>query len=271
MENLLSHLKALGFNSYEAKVYLSLLKKSPATGYEVSKESGVPQARAYDTLKVLESRHIVVPTGTKPVAYRPIDPKVLLANCEKDFKSSIDYLSEQLPSGSGDFIEPIVNITGAPDIFKKINEMIDSAEKEIFLEAWPDDIEKIIDALKRANERGVDIKAVGYDDVEMDFGMLYQHGLAKAIENSLGGRWVILSVDNSEGMIGTFSENDNVQNAIATKNVGIILIIKEFIVHDIYLLDLESKLGDTLTQIYGKDLVRLREKILGKDFQFYAH
>ena len=52
MENLLNHLKELGFNTYESKVYIALLKHHPATGYEVSKDSGVPQARAYDTLKV---------------------------------------------------------------------------------------------------------------------------------------------------------------------------------------------------------------------------
>ena len=54
MEELLEHLKEIGFNSYESKVYLALLQYGKSTGYEVSKNSGVPQARAYDTLKFLE-------------------------------------------------------------------------------------------------------------------------------------------------------------------------------------------------------------------------
>ena len=51
MDDLIANLKELGFNSYEAKVYLALLKKYPATGYEVSQIADIPQSRAYDTLK----------------------------------------------------------------------------------------------------------------------------------------------------------------------------------------------------------------------------
>lgn len=53
MEDVIEKLKDLGFNSYEAKVYVALLKKYPATGYEVSQIADIPQARAYDTLKSL--------------------------------------------------------------------------------------------------------------------------------------------------------------------------------------------------------------------------
>ena len=53
MNDVIESLKELGFNSYEAKVYVALLKKYPATGYEVSKLANIPQSRTYDTLKVL--------------------------------------------------------------------------------------------------------------------------------------------------------------------------------------------------------------------------
>ena len=55
MADLVEKLKEIGFNSYEAKVYIALLKKYPATGYEVSKLANIPQSRTYDTLKVLEN------------------------------------------------------------------------------------------------------------------------------------------------------------------------------------------------------------------------
>jgi acetylornithine deacetylase/succinyl-diaminopimelate desuccinylase-like protein len=56
MADLVEKLKEIGFNSYEAKVYIALLKKYPATGYEVAKLANIPQARTYDTLKVLEEK-----------------------------------------------------------------------------------------------------------------------------------------------------------------------------------------------------------------------
>ena len=74
MDQIIESLKDMGFNTYEAKVYLALLKHHPATGYEISKESGVPQARAYDTLKALETSKAVVSLGGKPTQYLPVSP-----------------------------------------------------------------------------------------------------------------------------------------------------------------------------------------------------
>ena len=57
MDVLVEKLKDLGFNSYEAKVYLALLKKHPASGYEVAQIAGIPQSKAYDTLKSLVKKN----------------------------------------------------------------------------------------------------------------------------------------------------------------------------------------------------------------------
>ena len=77
MDEIIESLKEIGLNGYEAKVYLALLKKYPATGYEVSKLANIPQSRAYDTLKALELANIVTGSNTKPVTYSPIKPKEL--------------------------------------------------------------------------------------------------------------------------------------------------------------------------------------------------
>lgn len=259
-EDLLNELKEIGFNAYEAKVYLSLLKNHPATGYEVSKDSSVPQARAYDTLKALENRQVVVAIGTKPVTYVPVSPKELLNRFERSYKTSIDYLRENLPSLSEDFDEPVHNLRGSNSIFHCAVDLINQAKKEIFLEVWSEDLDKLKDPLLKAYKRGVDVKIVGYNDVQLDFGKVYQHGLGPAIENSLGGRWLILSVDGAEGIVGTISQ------AVWTRNRGIVLIIKEVIVHDIFMLEIRSDLRDEITKAYGEDYVRLRERVLGNEF-----
>lgn len=271
MDNLVNHLKELGFNSYEAKVYLALLKHHPATGYEVSKHSGVPQARAYDTLKVLEGRQVVVSTATKPVTYAPVNPEELLKRSEESFKQSYNFLKDNLPTVADDFVEPVLNIRGTQPILDRAIELINNAKEEVFLEIWSEDLEHLKDALKKADKRGVDIKIVGYNQVDLDVGLVYQHGLGRTLENTLGGRWLILAVDNEEGVVGIISDNEKSPQAVWTKNAGIVLIIKEVIVHDIFLLDIEGKLGDELRKVYGEHLINLREKILGKDFKFSMH
>lgn len=271
MENLLNKLKDLGFNTYEAKVYLSLLKHHPATGYEVSKDSGVPQARAYDTLKVLESKKVVVSTGNKPVTYIPISSDELIERCEQSYLASLDYLRENLPSIAPDYVEPILNIRGSKGIFEHATDIISSAKKEIFLEIWSEDVEVLKEPLAKAHKRGVDIKIVGYDDVELSFGIVYQHGLGQKIEKELGGRWLILAVDNKHGIAGTVSDIEQTPQAACTRHPGIVLIMKEVVVHDIYLLEVEKHLGDKMKEVFGENMIKLREKVLGKNFSLSMH
>jgi sugar-specific transcriptional regulator TrmB len=270
-ELLIEKLKELGFNTYEAKVYLTLLKHHPATGYEISKESGVPQARAYDTLKALETSRVVVAMGDKPVTYMPITPQELLDRWERSFKGSVDYLREALPTMHDEMVEPVINIRGEDSIFKHAKEMIDHAKESIFLELWKQDASRLEEPLKAAASRGVDIKIVGYDNVELSCCEVYQHGLARTIENSLGGRWLILSADEKEGIVGTVPLGDKAPQAVYTRNPGIVLIIKELIVHDIFLLDVEENLSEQMEKVYGKNLMKLRKKILGDEAMVGAH
>src|SRR5690606_29367618 len=141
MDTMIEKLKSMGFNTYEAKVYLALLKQHPATGYEISKDSGVPQARAYDTLKALETNNVVVAVGGKPVTYIPVTPEELLDRWERDFKGSISYLRESLPRMGDEAVEPVINLRGDESIFKQALEMINAAERTIFLELWKEDAE----------------------------------------------------------------------------------------------------------------------------------
>ncbi|MBY0450405.1 MAG: hypothetical protein K2X01_07265 [Cyanobacteria bacterium] len=271
MEDLIEKLKDIGFNTYEAKVYLTLLKHHPATGYEVSKESGVPQARAYDTLKALENAGVVVPIDGKPVTYLPISPSELLDRHERSFKNSINFLRDSLPNMGNETIEPILNIRGSDSTFKQIRDMIEHAKQSIFIEIWSDDALAIEDNLRRAAARGVDIKIVGYNQVPFTFCDVYAHGLAQDIETSLGGRWLIMSVDDSEGIIGHVPTTDSSPRAVYTRNPGIVFIIKELVVHDIFLLDVEKNLQNEIEHVYGHTMMKLRNKIFGEHTSVMVH
>lgn len=269
-EKILNNLKELGFNSYEAKVYLALLKKNPSTGYEVSKTSGVPQARAYDTLKTLEERKVVVASGQKPQTYSPIKPEELLDRCEKHFSSSIEFLREELPDLSDDFVEPVLNMRGEDAIFDNLLDLINSAKDEIFVELWANDFEKIEPALEKAEKRGVKVNIVGFKNISKKIGLVYQHGLGDMLEDNLEGRIIVISVDNNVGMVGLLCE-DKSSHAVLTKNHAVVFVIKQLILHDMYLLDVESALGDELHKTYGKDLVKLRDKIAGSNIKLVGH
>lgn len=260
-ENLIDKLKELGFNSYEAKVYLALLKHHPATGYEISKESGVPQARAYDTLKALETRNVVVAIGGKPVTYMPVRPDELLDRWEKSFQGSIKYLRDALPSLADETVEPVINMRGEESIFKHALDMIANAQRSIFVELWEMESDILYQPLIDAKKRGVMVNVVGYDNCKLEGIEVYQHS---PIEQSLmTGRWLILSVDDVEGMVSTIGKGDRPPQAVVTRNPGIVLVIKELIVHDIFLLDVERNLRSEIENFYGSNMLMLRRKVLG--------
>lgn len=272
MDDIIKNLMELGFNSYEAKVYLALLKKYPATGYEVSKVSNVPQARAYDTLKSLEKQKVVTKSSSKPITYTPIKPEDLTKRFKRKLNTTLDFLDKNLPNVKDDYTEPILNISGAASIREKIIEIIKSAKNEIYLEVWSQDFRFMEPYLLDAYNRGVEIKIVGYDNFHCNFGMVFEHGSSKEIELSIGGRMVILAVDNEESLIGnTSSVKGNNLQVIWTKNPGIVFLIKEFIVHDMYLIDVEEHLSEQLKVVYGKNLKTLRDKVLGVNYAYRIH
>lgn len=71
-ERLPRQLGALGFTEYEAHVYLALLQHHTASGYQLSKASGVPRSMVYEALGRLAQRGAILtlPEDTKGVRYR---------------------------------------------------------------------------------------------------------------------------------------------------------------------------------------------------------
>ena len=274
MADIIEKRKEIGFNTYEAKVYVALLKKYPATGYEVSKLADIPQSRTYDTLKALEKQNIVISTNTKPVTYTPIKPKQLTNRVQKKMSSTISFLEKHLPEVKEDYNEPIITITGKQNIQEKIIEVIQNAKREIYMEIWSQDYKMFEKDLLDAYNRNVEIRIVGYDNFNSRFGLVFEHAFARDIELSLGGRMVIIAADDSEGVVGKISslKNDiSDTNIIWTKNQGIVFIIKEFIVHDMYLIDVEENLVEQMKYIYGKGLKRLKDKVLGSNATYMIH
>jgi sugar-specific transcriptional regulator TrmB len=65
-EDFIKRMTELGFTKNEAKAYLSLLRNSPATRYEVSKASGIPRSAIYDVISRLEELGAVSAIYSEP-------------------------------------------------------------------------------------------------------------------------------------------------------------------------------------------------------------
>lgn len=266
MNNLIEKLKEFGFNSYEAKVYLALLKKYPATGYEISQIANIPQARAYDALKSLEAESIVFSTTEKPQKYNPIAPKELTKRFKRKINSTIDYLEKKLPDVKENYNEPIHSISGYDSIIKKVKEVIASSKNSIYLEIWAEDFKQIENIVTEAYDRGVEVKITGYGNFDYVFGLVYKHAGAPEIEHQTGSRMLYLLADNEESVFGRIEKQ-----VVWTQNKDIAFLMKEFIVHDMYLLDVYQRFPEQLKYFYGSGFKKLKDKILDKKSGYNIH
>ena len=83
---------------------------------------------------------------------------------------------------------------------------------------------------------------------------------------------IFLAADNTEGIFGKTQTNkgDN-SHIIWTKNEDIVFLIKEFIVHDMYLIDIEEQFPEQLKYFYGKGMKKLKDKVLGGNGFYKIH
>ena len=264
MDKIIEKLKDLGFNSYEAKVYIALLKKYPATGYEISQLADIPQSRAYDSLKSLALEKIVIADDNKPQKFTPVSPKELTLRYKRKINSTLEFLEKKLPQVKSGYNEPVHYIQNCESILNKIKEIIKNTKNSLYLEIWSQDFKNIENELRGAYDRDVDVKIVGYNNLRTNFGLVYNHAGAKEIENAVG-RHVFLLSDNIECVFG------GVEDVVWTKNKNISLLLKEFIVHDMYLLDVEQNFPEQLKFFYGLGMKKLKNKILSNDTEYNIH
>lgn len=263
MDEVIEKLKELGLNEYQSKVYVALLKKYPATGYEISKLANIPQSRTYDTLKALETLHIVIASNSKPITYTPIKPKELTKRYRRKIESTANFLDKKLPEIKEEkYTEPILSVYGRIKILDKIIDVIKNAKNEIYISLWGQDFKYIEQHLLDAYNRGVDVKIVRYDNFICNFGRVFNHSGISMLEHYKNERFIFLSADNDEGLFGVTEVNKNNNGITWTKNPEVVFLIKAFTVKEMYMIDIEDNFPEQLKYFYGAGLKKLRDKIL---------
>lgn len=260
-EKILETLKNLDFTEYEAKAYLALLEESPLTGYAVAKNSGVPRSKIYEVLDSLTMRgDILVSPGNTP-QYAPVPARELIKNrrikAEENFEMA-EKAMEQFEHSANER-ENIWNIKGHNEIIDKVKECITSAKHRILMEIWSEDYAELETELIQAANKGVAVTVVAYGEIVSDFANVYLHDMSGEITEEYGGRWIVLSADDSEIVAGIVSLGKD-SRAAWTMHPGLVMPITEVIIHDLYIAEIMKKYREQLEESFGKDLTDLRRK-----------
>ena len=112
MKLILSKMTGLGLSEYEAKTYLSLLRESPATAYEIGKHSGVPTSKIYPILKRLTDKGMISTVDDrKTKKYVPMDPDDFLNRHKNMTDRTVESLRKDLSN-----IQDTINLSSVWNI-----------------------------------------------------------------------------------------------------------------------------------------------------------
>nr|WP_292467783.1 helix-turn-helix domain-containing protein [Methanolobus sp.] len=135
---LLTSLQNLGLTSYEAKVFIALIKNECATVSALHLDSGVPNSAIYGSLKKLEKRGIIEYQNTKPMRYRCLPPEEAIAKLKRDYEEECDTVLTELKEmygvcSCGGDEGPIWTLKGTRNVTDKFIQMIEGAKKDILV------------------------------------------------------------------------------------------------------------------------------------------
>jgi sugar-specific transcriptional regulator TrmB len=252
--------KELGFTEYETKVYLALLREHPASAYTISRNSGVPHSRVYDVARRLIKKGVLGQASTNPDRFTPLSPRDLIEKLRKDNEHFLARIEEHLQSlsFSSDF-DPVWNVNDRREALGVAHTLIEESTGRIYLGLWDEELHELIDVLRAAHERGVEVFFLVYGEALPEFGHVYHHQTESISGVDELGRTIDCAVDSASCLSGSLGAAAPCQ-VVWTRNRGLVKSIEEYIVHDLYLAEIHARFGGEIDGAFGEDLKRLRRK-----------
>jgi HTH-type transcriptional regulator, sugar sensing transcriptional regulator len=248
---LIQQLKQFGYTEYEAKAYVALVTENPATAYQVSKISGIPRARIYDTLDSLAEKGLAM-KGESPaqIMYVPVPVSVFLQKASQHWQHNFDSIAGQLKAletQQPEVENKVLVIKNRDMILSYCKDLLQRAENRVLLSMWDDVYEELREELERVAKQA---KIHGITlHVKHPLATLDQHRTTHFTEMATTAHWFILSIDGKEMVYGP-SPSDR-ELAFYTDDPVHIYLLEDYIWHDVLVNRLVRKstadLGDWIT------------------------
>lgn len=241
----ISALEQVGFSTYEARVYLGLLQQNPVTGYQLSKLSGVPRSRVYETLERLVAKGYAVALQREPAEYSPLPTHELVGHLQEEFDGTLSKLETELKKiSTAQVMDSMWNLRGREDILRRARRMIVQAEESIYLVGWDTTIQELRPELEAADRRGIRIVLISCGESTLAVGRHYHHAfeaeLVQQCDTSLN-----VVVDGMEALVGQTEPAETCQ-AAWSHSPALVLVTEEYIRHEVYLHKIIERFGTTM-------------------------
>jgi predicted transcriptional regulator len=196
MNDIIKKLIQLGFNEYEAKVYLAIVMLSEGTAKEISEQSGVPRSRIYDVMERLAGKGFVEVGSTTPLCYKANEPSVAFDHLMGELKKAQDDILRKLTEldNKVEKLEnPIWTLKGDWAIDHKIEELLRFSKKEIAFICFSNEVlRKFAKTISECSEKK-SITVVTFNHPESFVGLLGKSrlmtmGMSQLNQDDMGGK-----------------------------------------------------------------------------------
>jgi len=245
LSNPVNRLTRIGFSEYEAKAYIALLRKSPVSGYELSKVSGVPRSMIYEVLGKLTARGAAMTLRKEEsTKYSPVPAAEFLDQLRREHEDLVTSLKDDLADlNSVSDLDYIWNIEGHDNIIAKAKEMIGQAERCIYLALLPITYPVLRPMLEKAIGQGVRVVLYTTSPIDLPDARVVVAHVSEVILGQAKGLGVVLVIDGEEVLIG---ERLGATQARAswTSSPLLVFIAEHHLRTDLYLPEILALLGD---------------------------
>jgi Cd2+/Zn2+-exporting ATPase len=263
MIDLQNKLTQIGFTEYEAKVYLTLLRENPATGYQVSKTSGVPRSMVYETLGRLHGRGVVIETiEGRATLYRPLAPELLLSRHESEHYRLLTGLKEGLEELYTERLDDRVwSIEGREASLNYAANMIRQAQNELYLVIADEELVALEDEIKAACKRGLGVNTLLTGNGQLECGRVARHPPLESELQELTGT-LLVAVEGAELLVANTSTKRRVRGTV-TNNPDLVLIARQFVWMELFTQRIYARLGSDLLERLEPDDRQIFESLGG--------
>ncbi len=259
----------LGFSQYEARAYVGLLGAEPMTGYALANATGIPQPKVYETLRRLRARGVVAALDGEPSRFVAVPASQVLASLEDEFAERLagaqHELAQRQPPPADD-IRVLRAATNWQVIERRVVEVIDSAQRHVYVSVNCADLQAIGSAIQRADGRAVacDVLHFGKPIVALRHGRTVGHDSTRGVVYRRHQARHLAVVGDGLHVVWALAEDGSHWQSVYGADQLLAALAKGYIRHDIYVQQIWYDFHDVLAERYGPGMQHLVRELSGQ-------
>lgn len=258
MEDVLLHLKNLGFTDLEAKCLHVLAENGTQTGYEIAKQLGVSRSNVYSALQKLAEKGAVLTSHGERALYQSVPIEEIGERIEAELHASIRYVKAHMPKQDAHRSE-YFSLEGDTKVTQRMRTELRKAKEEVLCDLWSEEAQLLKEDLRQVPAQGVRLLVSTVGEVGMPSGVhTFPHKRNETWQERSGRKFTLL-IDRKLAIVGTRG-GDEPTLAMLTEHPAMVELLLNNFFRDMVIHELQQDMGAKLEDKYGKNFKKIIQK-----------